>query len=591
MAHGEMLGMISPKTIPVPLSYQALRASFIAQTEGLRGSVYLDSEGFATIGIGFNLHDATVRNSVYTRMLQDHPGNEGEASYLQNLSPVFSATYPSSAALVNAIRSVPIPEGAVTFRMSSGQIRDVFDTIVPSYETIVDGKLTMPQSYERLSLVSLAYNNPSLIGPGLLSAIKVGHRAEAWYEIRYGSNLKLDSGLENRRYYESDVFGVTNSHTPLDPSSFLVSEALGICEMHSRHLKNIEYYSMKFGEPTTHYVNPIIPINKSIDIFANAIDKVCEKYNVSHTAVIMDYRPITNGVWAANEVNKLTCVGYDVTNGARMLAKNGNNAVFGSIVADTIYTGIGNDKIYSGGGDDFIYDTGGANRLEGGSGNDTYTISFDAAGRLPVIVEAFDHFDSWDTLVLKGNPSTSVVLAKFQNVEEVKYAGNAPANLTIVNGNMTEPGFENFPTDANFSFGSRGGSIRLVGVYAHEPDQINLAARFGKGADTLVIDRSVTGPADEFDDRDCILDVFSFQSGVDKIDLSAFDIDGLLLSGTRPTSPGIFAIYSPGDEDTRGAVEVLNYDIVSGFPNPVAVSSWITIDMYSGFLSSGDIII
>ncbi|MCC6143926.1 MAG: hypothetical protein IT368_08980, partial [Candidatus Hydrogenedentes bacterium] len=48
--------------------------------------------------------------------------------------------------------------------------------------------LSMPQSRERAALVSLAYNNPALLGNALGNAIINGDRAEAWYEIRYNSN-------------------------------------------------------------------------------------------------------------------------------------------------------------------------------------------------------------------------------------------------------------------------------------------------------------------------------------------------------------------------------------------------------------------
>jgi GH24 family phage-related lysozyme (muramidase) len=62
------------------------------------------------------------------------------------------------------------------------------------------------------ALLSLFYNqklnNHALINKGLLSALQTGNVAEAWYQIRYVSNLSGQAGVYIRRYYESQMFGL-----------------------------------------------------------------------------------------------------------------------------------------------------------------------------------------------------------------------------------------------------------------------------------------------------------------------------------------------------------------------------------------------
>jgi hypothetical protein len=56
-----------------------------------------------------------------------------------------------------------------------------------------------------VSLLSLAYNAPALIGEKLTKAMWEGNRAEAWFEIRYDwadNNPTFNNGWAKRRYSE-----------------------------------------------------------------------------------------------------------------------------------------------------------------------------------------------------------------------------------------------------------------------------------------------------------------------------------------------------------------------------------------------------
>lgn len=91
--------------------------------------------------------------------------------------------------------------------------------------------LTWEQTKERAALVSLAYNNPNLLGMGLGNAILDGNRAEAWYQIRYQSNggSSVGQGIANRRYRESDMFGLYDN-APLGEA-----EARQVYRMYTAH--------------------------------------------------------------------------------------------------------------------------------------------------------------------------------------------------------------------------------------------------------------------------------------------------------------------------------------------------------------------
>lgn len=79
---------------------------------------------------------------------------------------------------------------------------------------------------EQTALYSLCYNNPSLIGGGLASAVNLyvnGSTAvarfigklEAWRQILYVSNSANGKGIQNRRFYEANEFlGLENNTKP-----------------------------------------------------------------------------------------------------------------------------------------------------------------------------------------------------------------------------------------------------------------------------------------------------------------------------------------------------------------------------------------
>ena len=126
--------------------------------------------------------------------------------------------------------------------------------------------ITIGDSLERIALMSLFYNSNggvaninttgvkhnNIIGPALLTALQTGNRAEAWYEICYDTNPNSlaahppadAQGIANRRYKESDEFGL------YDPGAVTQPEALQVYQMYTRHSAAMIKYDTLYGGGT-----------------------------------------------------------------------------------------------------------------------------------------------------------------------------------------------------------------------------------------------------------------------------------------------------------------------------------------------------
>lgn len=115
-------------------------------------------------------------------------------------------------------------------------------------------RLNMPLSDERVALTSVAYNR----GPGALTgkpggnehpvmtAIREGNRAEAWYQLRYncwGTKADGEGGLRKRRFAEAQVFGLYD-----DPEKVSPNEARRVLAMFDRHRTEIDRVEDRFGD-------------------------------------------------------------------------------------------------------------------------------------------------------------------------------------------------------------------------------------------------------------------------------------------------------------------------------------------------------
>ncbi|HEX9875714.1 MAG TPA: calcium-binding protein, partial [Gammaproteobacteria bacterium] len=267
-----------PLTFSAPLAnYQTIRWDLLRYLEEEGGQpklqVYTDSNGFATIGVGFLVaanvqeilanigYPASYATNIRNVLAQVVNGKEVNVSF-----GVGQAGATAAREAINAeLRKVSGNQSASFEFSNAQQVRAVFDTIIGRYEGQVNSWLptgvTLLLSRERLALVSLAYNN--LLGPrqvrqgvvtswkssNLRDAIAAGNRAEAWFEIRYNSNLGAlvrdplsgPGGIAKRRYAESAYFGLYD-----EESSDRQAEALQVYRMLQTHRPYILAYEKRY---------------------------------------------------------------------------------------------------------------------------------------------------------------------------------------------------------------------------------------------------------------------------------------------------------------------------------------------------------
>jgi len=202
--------------------------------------------------------------------------------------------------------------------------------------------LSIPQSQERAAMVSLAYNNPALLGTGLATALISADRAEAWYQIRYRSNSGQSSGLANRRYRESDLFGLYG--TSPDEADYKTAY-----RMFTRHYtQTIKTYEANF--PPT------------------AASQILQT-QLSEAANFLTGKYAPGVSWDHIFVGDDSIVSV-------MGSMGGNDALKGTETNDLIIGGTGNDILQGGAGSDtYVYAS--------GDGNDTIDDS-DGQGQIQI---------------------------------------------------------------------------------------------------------------------------------------------------------------------------------------------------------------
>lgn len=156
------------------MAYTDRLFDLLSGLEGYRDQPYKDVNGIATGGYGTNLTDPS-NQQAFSSVLGRKDINDVIAGKSTVSKDEWKKLYDHSASNAGAWVDQAFP-GA---QMSDNQ---------------------------RLALTSLAYNNPALLGPKLIKAIKSGDLSAAENEIRNNSNRTGDKGLQNRRNMEADLF-------------------------------------------------------------------------------------------------------------------------------------------------------------------------------------------------------------------------------------------------------------------------------------------------------------------------------------------------------------------------------------------------
>jgi Ca2+-binding RTX toxin-like protein/GH24 family phage-related lysozyme (muramidase) len=396
----------------------------IRNIEGYIAGIYDDGKHIATIGIGTNVQQVKAylaltlkelgvfqaiagetdaqRNARYDTIIQgfqsviaSHPLNRSP-----NQLPGTSTSEQALQIALNAELAIYVPGVEFKFLQES-QAKNIVRQIALGFEIAPDtkpgdgasngtylktagiiealdkrlgeppyGVVVNHDTKEYQSLLSLQFNTKAgptnLIGNNLRQALKDGDRAEAWYEIRYGSNGDKSTGIAKRRYYESELFGL------YDTGSVSDAEAKSILQMYTRHRAEIATYEKKYGiwdeargtQLDANGRTAMEAANQDYGLFGTAleIDTLYQALDAARTHII-SAEVTSRGITRTIDGDVLVGQDADYITTKRTYYKN--DILTGTDKNDLILGGEGNDRLEGGAGDDVLI---------GGAGVDVYVI-------------------------------------------------------------------------------------------------------------------------------------------------------------------------------------------------------------------------
>jgi len=329
-------------------------------------------DGKATIGYGytFNRNDNVAIWQASSIAL-----SASEWSVLQTIDEATISAQKTAIALNQFSRTLTREEAKILLAHT-----------YKKYELSAD-QLSIPESRERIALVSLSYNGAIWGGfrDGLRQAIMgENNRAEAWYQIRYEALQNWNSGYANgwakRHYYEAEIFGLYD-----DPNNVDEAEAMQVLRMYTRHHDAITAYESKFGvdlfgNPSSRNMIAAANNEYSLSVF-DGVDTLVEALKPTRDLLIFNY--VTDKDFSA-DINGEVLVGdfwfdlgdqltgRDQTNSANAQAQTSNDLLLGGHSDDVLKGLDGRDVLYGEGGNDTLEGGKGDDYLLGGEGDDIY---------------------------------------------------------------------------------------------------------------------------------------------------------------------------------------------------------------------------
>lgn len=205
--------------------------STLKKTEGFRHYLYYDTKKLATIGCGFNVTLKDILQKVCDKKYSEPKMDEKE--FIGLLNTINGVNVKTDENLISKVseyldsiktedkKSAKFGE----FNLDDDQIIDILLDVVEIFRDGLNKKLAYTSislqesnidknsigSREYIALMSMTYNNPSLVGNGLKAHLRAKNRFGAWYEIRYKSNADNEIGIAKRRFIESNEFGLFES--------------------------------------------------------------------------------------------------------------------------------------------------------------------------------------------------------------------------------------------------------------------------------------------------------------------------------------------------------------------------------------------
>ncbi len=239
----------------------------------------------------------------------------------------------------------------------------------------------LPESKERLALLSMYYQLPELIGPDLKAALQADNRAEAWFQIRYKHLNYNDSGLQNRKNTESDLFGLTRTED-------LDEYAEALAYLYTNHRQTIDQ-----RDANSPFLAAIATQKQALEnAYTNGrpVDFIYMGTDSStHQDKLGGDDLIFGDFTAASTLHGYG--GHDVIIGGagndqlfgdagedRLYGREGDDTLYGGADVDYLNGGGDNDTLYGEGGADNLYGEGGADELYGGADNDVLAGGIDS---------------------------------------------------------------------------------------------------------------------------------------------------------------------------------------------------------------------
>ena len=204
----------------------------LKDAEGFKHYLYYDTNKIATIGCGFNVTLKEMLKKVCDEIYSEPKMDEKE--FIGLLNTINGVKLKTDENLVSKVLEyldgIKTEDGKSAkfgeFKLDDKQIGDILPDVVEIFRDGLNKKLAYtsisPQeseinentigSNEYIALMSMTYNNPSLVGNGLKAHLRARNRFGAWYEIRYKSNADNEIGIAKRRFAESNEFGLFESN-------------------------------------------------------------------------------------------------------------------------------------------------------------------------------------------------------------------------------------------------------------------------------------------------------------------------------------------------------------------------------------------
>ena len=373
--------------------------TLITRSEGSRNDPYFDSVNKVTIGYGINLEVSDyLRIVLQTIGLFDGKTNTEIAAIQQTFTNAINSTPDgNNSVLLSKLNAAAQQYGLTSFTINEAQATAAFYVILlgatiggqviagkqARLDAILGNTATHTtlshDSKEYVAVMSMFYNVESLVTKGskLATAIIDGNRAEAWYEIRYGSNR--DGGHASRRYSEAAEFGLYDNATA--PGSV---ESRSVYRMFTAHRDDSLFYENQY--PPTGTSNTIkaqlgyafstilgeIAGNSNADIAKAYAAWAAKGYDLNPTKLFLG-DPGRGTTVDATQYTFPATPGLGVEIDSNDIVLAGDSGTFG-LEGYMLVGGMGNDLLIGGAGRDYLYGGAGDDIMAGGDGDDIYRL-------------------------------------------------------------------------------------------------------------------------------------------------------------------------------------------------------------------------